>query len=84
MRTKKHEIEGQADPYKHWSYRMISALCGGLLGTGLGTAGVFLTGTNSIAIVIALLTTATVLGAMIGFRYPYAPEVLRLLVDWLK
>lgn len=63
---------------------MISALCGGLLGIAFGSACMYLTGLDPIPLVLTLIGASTVFGAIVGYRFPYAPDILRLLVDWLK
>lgn len=63
---------------------MISALCGLILGTCFGSVCVFLIGVDSFLLAVLVIGTSTVLAAIVAYRFPYGPDVLRLLADWLK
>lgn len=83
MNTERKKISAQSDPNRHWSYRMISALCGVFLGICLGCVGVVVTGIDSVFLTGLVIGTSTIVCAAVAYRFPYVAHVLRLLAEWL-
>ncbi|TWU08281.1 hypothetical protein [Stieleria varia] len=84
MSDRKKNKESRTDPHEHWSYRMISALCGCLLGACFGSTCLFLIGIAAIPLVLTVIGVSAITGAIIAYRFPYAPNLLHMIADWLK
>lgn len=58
-------------------------MCGIVLGICFGSACVFVTGIDSLLLAVLVIGTSTALAAIVAYRFPYAPDILRFLADWL-
>ncbi|MEM6689615.1 MAG: hypothetical protein AAF664_09325 [Planctomycetota bacterium] len=84
MRKKNKKTSSNAHPFHRWHYRWISAFCGLFLGLFAGVVFVVATDTSSILFAVLMIGATTTLATFTAYRIPHAPDVLRILADFLK